>query len=172
MDKLERQLGVGGAALLGLGSMVGTGVFVSIGLAAGVTGASVIVAIAIAAVVATCNALSSAQLAANHPVSGGTYEYGYRYLKPVIGFTAGWMFLVAKSASAATAALGFSSYVAAAVPAISAGFVRPMALTLVVILTIITAAGIRRSAQVNLIIVAVTIATLVFLIVSSFDETR
>ena len=57
------------------------------------------------------NGLSSAQLAASHPVSGGTYEYGYRYLRPALGFTAGWVFLLAKSASAATAALGFAGYV-------------------------------------------------------------
>ena len=96
--------------LMGLGSMVGTGVFVSIGIAAGVAGPSVLLAIALAALVATCNALSSAQLAASHPVSGGTYEYGYRYLNPRLGLTAGWMFLCAKSASAATAALGFAGY--------------------------------------------------------------
>lgn len=64
-----------------------------------------------AAAVATFNGLSSAQLAASHPVSGGTYEYGYRYLTPALGFSAGWMFLCAKSASAATAALGFDGYV-------------------------------------------------------------
>ena len=43
-------------------------------------------------------------------MSGGTYEYGYRYLKPWLGFIAGWMFVCAKTASAATAALGFSGY--------------------------------------------------------------
>ena len=107
---LKRELGLLGAVMMGLGSIVGTGVFVSIGIAVGITGPSVILAIAVAAMVATCNALSSAQLAANHPVSGGTYEYGYKYLHPVLGFLAGWMFLCAKSASAATAALGFSSY--------------------------------------------------------------
>src|SRR5690606_21506658 len=89
----------------------GTGVFVSLGLAAGSAGPAVVAAVAIAAFVALCNALSSAQLAARHPVSGGTYEYGYTYLSPAAGFTAGWMFLCAKSASAATAALGFAGYV-------------------------------------------------------------
>jgi APA family basic amino acid/polyamine antiporter len=49
-----------------------------------------------------------AQLAANHPVSGGTYEYGCRYLTAALDFTAGWMLLCAKSASAA--ALGFVGY--------------------------------------------------------------
>lgn len=88
-QRLKRELGLCGATMLGLGSMIGTGVFVSIGLAAGVAGPTVILAIVVAAAVATCNALSSAQLAASHAVSGGTYEYGYRYLNPTLGFTAG-----------------------------------------------------------------------------------
>ena len=100
---LRREVGLPGAVLLGLGSMVGTGVFVSVGIAAGVAGPSVIAATLLAALLAAANGLSSAQLAAAHPVSGGTYEYGYVYLRPWAGFTAGWVFLVAKSASAANA---------------------------------------------------------------------
>src|SRR5688572_20168539 len=106
---------------MGLGSILGTGIFVSFGIAAGVAGPAVILAVALGAVVATFNGLSSAQLAASHPVSGGTYEYGYRYLGPTAGFVAGWMFLSAKSASAATAALGLASYVLAAVSRRGAG---------------------------------------------------
>ena len=105
--------------------MIGAGVFVSIGIAAGAAGPSVILAIGLAAVVATCNALSSAQLAASMPVSGGTYEYGYSYLNPWLGFTAGWMFLCAKTASAATAALGFAGYLLHAIG--MEGVVVPMA---------------------------------------------
>ena len=74
--------------------------FVSLGVAAGIAGPAVVIAVGLAAVVAACNGLSAAQLAASHPVSGGTYEYGYRYLHPSLGFTAGFMFLCAKSASA------------------------------------------------------------------------
>ena len=110
---LKREVGVFGATMMGIGSMVGTGVFVSIGIAAGIAGPAVILAIALAAIVATCNALSSAQLAASMPVSGGTCRYGYAYLAPSLGFTAGWMFLCAKTASAATAALGFAGVSAA-----------------------------------------------------------
>ena len=107
---LRREVGLAGAILLGLGSMVGTGVFVSTGLAAGIAGPALLAATFLAALVATANGLSSAQLAAARPVSGGTYEYGYLWLSPAFGFTAGWMFLLAKSASAATAALGLSGY--------------------------------------------------------------
>src|SRR5688500_17183084 len=99
---------------MGLGSILGTGIFVSIGVAAGVAGPWVLPAIGLAAVVALCNGLSSAQLAAAHPVSGGTYEYGHRWLGRPFGLAAGWTFLIAKSASAATAALGFGGYALAA----------------------------------------------------------
>ena len=108
MKQLQRELGLAGATVTGLGSILGTGVFVSLAIAAGITGPSVILAIVLAAGLALCNALSSAQLAAAHPISGGTYEYGYKYLSPRLGFTAGWLFLCAKTASAATAALGFA----------------------------------------------------------------
>jgi APA family basic amino acid/polyamine antiporter len=144
---------------MGLGSIVGTGVFVSIGIAAGITGPAVVLAVAVAALVATANGLSSAQLAAAHPVSGGTYEYGYRYLNPWLGFTAGWMFLLAKSASAATAALGFAGYSLDLVGADSDWLV-PVGLLAVVVLTGIVLAGIRSSNVVNIAVVSVTLLAL------------
>jgi len=156
---LKRELGVFGATMMGLGSIVGTGVFVSIGIAAGMTGPSVVLAIGLAAFVATCNAFSSAQLAANHPVSGGTYEYGYKYLHPSLGFTAGWMFLCAKSASAATAALGFSGYLLHAFGGRSEWLV-PVAAATVAILTAVVLGGVRRSNTVNIVIVSTTLLSL------------
>jgi APA family basic amino acid/polyamine antiporter len=155
---LRRDIGLAGAILMGLGSIVGTGVFVSIGIAAGVTGPSVLLAIAMAALVATCNALSSAQLAAARPVSGGTYEYGYAYLSPRLGFTAGWMFLFAKSASAATAALGFAGYLLHAIG--MEGHVVPVALLAVIAPTLLLLAGIRFSNRANAVIVFITITSL------------
>lgn len=157
---LTRVVGVPGAVLMGLGSIVGTGIFVSIGIAAGVTGSSVWLAILAAAVVATFNGLSSAQLAANHPVSGGTYEYGYRYLNPALGFVAGWMFVCAKSASAATAALGFAGYVLVAWGPTDATWRVGLALGAVVVLTVVVAGGMRRSNRANAIIVGLTLLAL------------
>lgn len=109
-SELRRDINTPGAVLMGLGSIIGTGIFVSVAIATQVAGSGIIIAIVIAAILATFNGLSSAQLAAAHPVSGGTYEYGYRFLGSWFGFTAGWMFLVAKSASAATAVLGCIGY--------------------------------------------------------------
>lgn len=161
-DALRREIGLWGAVLMGLGSILGTGVFVSIGIGAGVAGPAVLVAIAMAAVVAMCNGLSSAQLAAAHPVSGGTYEYGYRFLTPSLGFIAGWMYLLAKSASAATAALGFAGYFLHTFGLPAGPWLVPLALSAVVLLTCIVVGGIRRSNAVNAVIVSVTLATLSF----------
>jgi len=163
-SQLKRELGVFGAVMMGLGSIVGTGIFVSIGIGAGVTGASVILAIMLASLVATFNGLNSAQLAANHPVSGGTYEYGYRYLNPRLGFIAGWSYLLAKSASAATAALGFSGYLLNALSGDTSAIV-PLALFTVFLITVIVLFGIRRSNQVNTAIVSITLFTLLSLVI-------
>ncbi|MBU7587161.1 MAG: amino acid permease [Nostoc sp. TH1S01] len=157
--QLKRELGVFGATLMGLGSIVGTGVFVSIGIAAGIAGPAVILAVVIGAIVATCNGLNSAQLAANHAVSGGTYEYGYKYLTPAFGFTAGWMFLVAKTASAATAALGFAGYFLNILGWSNIWLV-PVAVLAVVVMTGIVLTGIRRSNTANTVIVSVTLLSL------------
>lgn len=166
--ELRRDVGVFGATMMGMGSIVGTGVFVSIGIAAGFAGPSVILAIALAALLAVCNALSSAQLAANHPVSGGTYEYGYRLLSAPFGFTAGWMFLCAKSASAATAALGFAGYLLHGISLRAEEWLVPVALLSVAALTMIVLAGIRRANWANVLIVSVTLGALaVFVLVGA-----
>lgn len=156
-SQLARVVGLPGAVLLGLGSILGTGVYVSIGLGASLANSAVVTAIAIAAVVAICNGLSSAQLAANHPVSGGTYEYGYRYAHPKLGFLAGWMFLCAKSASAATAALGVAGYALVALDAESFAYRTPIALGFVLLWTWIVAGGMRRSNLANTLIVSLTL---------------
>ncbi|WP_017315493.1 APC family permease [Mastigocladopsis repens] len=166
--QLQRELGVVGATMMGLGSIIGTGVFVSIAIAAGIAGPAVILAVALAAFVATCNGLNSAQLAANHAVSGGTYEYGYKYLNPWFGFTAGWMFLLAKTASAATAALGFASYLLTTTNLMGRGLLVPTALLAVVVLTTIVLSGIRRSNLVNIIIVSLTLLSLGFFVIVCF----
>jgi basic amino acid/polyamine antiporter, APA family len=148
--------------------MVGTGVFVSVGIAAGVAGPAVVAATLIAALLATANGLSSAQLAATHPVSGGTYEYGYLWLNPALGFSAGWMFMAAKSASAATAALGLSGYLLDLLGMGGRGLL-PVAVAVgsVVAITAFVAGGIRRSNVGNGVVVGVALAGLLLLVAFS-----
>lgn len=157
---LKREVGLWGAVMMGLGSILGTGVFVSIAIATDVAGPAVVFAIAVAAVVAIFNGLSSAQLAAAHPVSGGTYEYGYRLLTPWLGFTAGWTFLWAKSASAATAALAVAGAIGRLLGWESLLTRVILAEALVVGLTLLILGGIRRSNRVNMLMVGFTLVAL------------
>ncbi|HEX2404832.1 MAG TPA: APC family permease [Acidimicrobiia bacterium] len=152
---LRREMGLGGAIVTGLGSILGTGAFVAIGVASGLWGDAVLLAIPIAGVVAAFNGLSSAFLAGRFPVAGGTYEYGYRALGPSWGFTAGWLFLLAKTASAAAAALGVSAFLDTPWdPRISA-------VAAVVVLTGLVLAGLRRTIVVNVVLVTVTVVAIV-----------
>jgi basic amino acid/polyamine antiporter, APA family len=110
--RLARRLGLWDAVVIGLGSMIGAGVFVAFGPAAEAAGSGILVALALAAVVACANALSSTELAAVYPQSGGTYVYGRERLGTFWGFLAGWGFVVGKTASCAAMALTFGAYTA------------------------------------------------------------
>ncbi|HVS72907.1 MAG TPA: APC family permease [Phycisphaerae bacterium] len=156
---------------MGLGSILGTGVFVSLATAAGIAGTAVVSACVVAGLVAGCNGLSAAELAAAHPVSGGTYEYGQRFLTRPVAFTAGWLFLLAKSASAATAALGFAAYVLHACDVKATYGVRvPLAVGVTVVMTALTAAGVKRSNAANGVIVLVTVGALVAFAVAALGR--
>jgi APA family basic amino acid/polyamine antiporter len=148
-------MGLGGAIVTGLGSILGTGAFVAIGLAAGMWGDNVLLAIPIAGGLALFNGLSSAFLAGRFPVAGGTYEYAYRSLGPWWGFSAGWLFLLAKTASAAAAALGVAAYLG--IP----GDRRIVAMGAILGVTAFVLAGLRPSTLVNVGLVAITVTALV-----------
>ncbi|MCP2637805.1 amino acid permease [Microbacterium sp. HD4P20] len=151
---LQRRLGLTDAVFIGLGAMIGAGVFAVWAPAADAAGAGLLIGLAIAAVVAFGNATSSAQLAAAHPTSGGTYAYGRAELGPWWGFTAGWGFVIGKTASCAAMALTFAAY--AAPP----GWERPVALAAVAALTIVNWFGVTRTAQAARVIVVAVLLTL------------
>ncbi|MGF1449072.1 MAG: APC family permease [Opitutales bacterium] len=163
-QSLKRQVGLPGALVLGLGSMVGTGVFFVSWQVAGDIGAWIFPVIALAGILALCNGLSSAQLAANFPVAGGTYEYGYQLLGPTPGFLAGWAFLLAKSASAAAACvvagqlLGRILEVDTNAPWLNLR----MAALIWLSLTVAVLAGLRRTQILNTLMVTIAILAIVF----------
>ena len=164
---LKRTVGLYGALILGLGSMVGTGVYVVVPMVASQLGMGVLICIILAALLAVCNGLNSAQLAVNYPVSGGTYEYGYKLLSPALGFVAGWTFLLAKSASAATALLALVVY------ALGEQIQLPLkiALSLMVLFAMLklVLSGIRRTNRVNAVLVAIAIlGLLLFTLITLF----
>ncbi|WP_082570057.1 APC family permease [Mycobacterium sp. Root135] len=156
---LRRTLGTADAVTVGLGSMLGAGVFVALAPAAAAAGSALLVGLAVAAVVAYCNATSSARLAALYPRSGGTYVYGRERLGPFWGYLAGWSFVVGKTASCAAMALTVGVY---AWPANA----HAVAVGAVVALTAVNTVGVQKSAWVTRIIVAVVLAVLATVVVA------
>ncbi|MDQ2710159.1 MAG: APC family permease [Actinomycetota bacterium] len=154
--ELARHLGTRDAVVIGLGSMIGAGVFAAFAPAARAAGTGLLVGLAIAAAVAYCNATASAQLAAQYPTSGGTYLYGRERLGPWWGFLAGWGFVVGKTASCAAMALTFAAY---AVPG-PVWLQRLVALAGVLVLTTVNYHGITRTAALARVLVAISLAVL------------
>lgn len=151
--RLARRLGTTDAVVIGLGSMIGAGVFAAIGPAARAAGNGLWMGLAIAAVVAYCNATSSAELAALYPESGGTYVYGRKRLGDLWGFLAGWGFVVGKLASCAAMAITFASYAAPS-------FARPLAVVAVLALTVLNFFGVKKTALATRVIVLAVLASL------------
>ncbi|MGW2677470.1 APC family permease [Streptomyces sp. NPDC001436] len=152
-NELKRTLGVSDAVMVGLGAMVGAGIFAALAPAAGAAGGGVLAALALAAVVAYCNAHSSARLAARYPSSGGTYVYGRERLGPFWGYLAGWGFVVGKTASCAAMALTAGAYV-------WPGREHEVAVAAVVGLTAAGCGGVQKSARVARLIVAAVLGVL------------
>jgi APA family basic amino acid/polyamine antiporter len=154
-------LGVGDAVIIGLGSMIGAGVFAAFAPAAQAAGAGLLLGLAVAAVVAYCNATSSARLAALYPESGGTYVYGRKRLGDFWGYLAGWGFVVGKTASCAAMALTVGYYT-------DPGLARPIAVAAVAALTALNYFGVHKSAQLTRVIVAVVFAVLAAVVVAGW----
>lgn len=158
---LARRLGVGDAVVIGLGSMIGAGVFSAFGPAARAAGIGLLGGLVIAAVIAYCNATASAQLAAVYPVSGGTYIYGREQLGHWWGFIAGWGFVVGKTASCAAMALTFANY---AVPG-PWWAQRLVAVAAVSGLAALNYRGVAKTAMVTRVLVGATLAALVVVVI-------
>ncbi|MFU8875742.1 APC family permease [Micromonospora sp. SL4-19] len=151
---LARRLGTSDAVVIGLGSMIGAGVFAAFAPAAKAAGSGLLIGLALAAVVAYCNGTSSAQLAAVYPTSGGTYIYGRERLGDWWGFVAGWGFVVGKTASCAAIALTFAEYAA------PDGWRRPVALAAVIGLAAVNYRGVTRTARLTRVLVTIVLAVL------------
>jgi APA family basic amino acid/polyamine antiporter len=164
--QLHRRLGTFDAVTIGLGSMLGAGVFVALAPAAAAAGAGLLIGLGVAAVVAYCNATSSARLAARYPESGGTYVYGRERLGEFWGYTAGWSFVVGKTASCAAMALTVGYYV-------WPSWAHAVAVAAVVALTVLNYTGIQKSALLTRAIVAVVLAVLsaVVVVILGFGDT-
>lgn len=170
MTTLERRLGLRDAVVIGLGSMIGAGVFTVWAPAALIAGNGLLLALVLAGGVATANALSSAQLAALHPESGGTYVYARERLGPVAGHAAGWSFVVGKTASCAAMALAVGAYVWPSQE-------RAVGVGAVVIIVGVNLLGITRTVAVTRVLLVVSSSTLAVIVIAgatapTFDWSR
>lgn len=153
-DRLARRLSLTDAIFIGLGSMLGTGVFAAIAPAAGAASAGMLIGLLIAGLVALFNAMSSAQLARLYPVSGGTYVYSDKRLGEAWGWMSGWAFIVGKLASCAAAALTFGNY-------IFPGQAEWFAALAVVTLTLLNHLGVEKTAAAVKALVLIVVLSLI-----------
>jgi basic amino acid/polyamine antiporter, APA family len=159
-DALARRIRLPGAIGIGLASMIGAGLFAVWGPATDAARGGLIIALVLAAVIASLNAFSSAQLAMAHPVAGGAYAFGRRYVGPWTGFTAGWLFVTGKTASAAAIASIAAAYLYPPAPV-------AVAVGLIVVFAVLNMAGVRTTARVSIAIVSVVLTGLAAVLVAA-----
>jgi len=159
-EELARRLKTTDAVIIGLGAMIGAGVFAAPGPAAAAAGTWMLAGLALAALAAYANATSSAQLAALYPEAGGTYVYARERLGDYWGFLAGWSFVVGKTASLAAMALTFGAYV-------REDLARPLGIGAVVVMAVVNYRGVEKTARLTRIIVALVLAALAVVVAAS-----
>ncbi len=160
---LTRRLGLGDAVVIGVGSMVGAGVFAVWGPAADAAGTGLLVGLAIAGFVAFCNATSSAQLAAVYPESGGTYVYGRERLGAGWGHLAGWGFVVGKTASCAAMAMTVGAYLWPSQQ-------RLAAVAAVVGILVVNIGGLSRTVAVTRVLLGVALTALLAVVIAGWSN--
>jgi APA family basic amino acid/polyamine antiporter len=184
---LIRSISAVGLTAMGVGAIIGTGIFVVIGQGAAKAGPSVILAFVLAAVTCLFSALSYAELAAAVPVAGSAYTYSYATMGELVAFIIGWDLILEYGVSVAAVAVGWGGNVNAfldsafhvRIPdAISTspsdgGVFNLPAVFIVMAITFLLIRGTKESATANMIMVGIKICILVFFIIAaltSFDS--
>lgn len=157
---LVRRLNLMDAIFIGLGAMIGAGIFASISPGVIAAGTGLIFGVLIAGALAYMNAATMAQLAALYPESGGTYVYGRKRLGNVWGYLAGWGFVIGKIASCTAMALTFAYY---AFP----DFTKLAAILAVLSLTSINYLGVKKTANTTKLILVFVLAILAIVVLSA-----
>jgi APA family basic amino acid/polyamine antiporter len=167
--ELKRTLSLFDATAIGIGAIIGAGIFVVLGVAVGYAGPAVIISMIIAATVALFTALSFAELSSAIPKEGGTYEFAYEMIHPYAGFISGCLWLSAQTVSGTAISLGLASYLVVLFPVLGAEL-NEIAVIAALILTVLNLIGLKYSATVNNILVLIKIAILsIFVIVGVFQ---
>lgn len=157
-----RRLSLSDAVVVGLGAMLGAGVFAVPRPAAAAAGTWLLVALGLAATVAYANAMSSAALAAVYPQSGGTAVYARERLGPFWGFLAGWGFVAGKTASLAAMALTFGAYV-------HPPLARPLGIAAVAALALVNVRGVEKTVRLTRVLVGLVLLVLAVTVVAALS---
>jgi basic amino acid/polyamine antiporter, APA family len=183
---LQRTLGPVGLTAMGVGAIIGTGIFVVIGEGARAAGPAVILSFLLAAVTCLFSALSYAELAAAVPVAGSAYTYSYATMGELVAFIIGWDLILEYGVSVAAVAVGWGGNLNAFLDAAfnvripdaistspeDGGVFNLPAVIIVMSITFLLIRGTRESARANMIMVGIKIAILIFFIIAaltSFD---
>jgi APA family basic amino acid/polyamine antiporter len=158
---LKRKLGLLDATSIGLGAIIGAGIFVLIGVAAGMAGPGVVVSVVIAGISATFTAFSFAELGPAMPRAGGIYEYGHEMISHPVGFVMGWLWVTGNIVLGATASLGFGNYLSSVFTSVPA---KLGALGIIGLVMLVNAIGIKQSALLNDLLVITKIGVLLLFI--------
>jgi len=158
---LKREIGLFGATALGIGAIIGSGIFIVTGIVAGAAGPAMILSVLIAGLIAIFSAMSVAELGAYLPEEGGTYAYARDLISPFAGFLAGWIWIFSNIFVGAAVSLGFAHYFATIFPAVP---VTLMAAVICLVFIAINYLGIRDSVVFNNLLVSLKVLILIFFV--------
>jgi APA family basic amino acid/polyamine antiporter len=158
---LKREIGLFGATALGIGAIIGSGIFIVTGIVAGIAGSAMIISVLIAGVIALFSALSVAELSAYLPEEGGTYAYAQKLISPFAGFIAGWIWIFSNIFVGAAVSLGFAHYFVTLVPAVP---LKIIAVIICFIFIVINYLGLKESTLLNNVLVTVKVLILLFFV--------
>ena len=158
---LKREIGLFGATALGIGAIIGSGIFIVTGIVAGVAGPAMIISVIIAGIIAVFSAMSVAELGVYLPEEGGTYAYAQKLISPFAGFIAGWIWIFSNIFVGAAVSLGFAHYFVTVFPAVP---VKIIALVICLIFLLINYIGLKESVLFNNILVTLKVLILLFFV--------
>ena len=178
---LRRSVGSLALTAMGVGAIIGTGIFVVIGQGATIAGPALILAFVLAAVTCLFSALSYAELASAVPVSGSAYTYSYATLGELVAFIIGWDLILEYGVSVAAVAVGWGGNLnefllaafhyalpdAIAKSPSDGGIFNLPAVFVVLAITLLLIRGTRESAMVNLVMVVIKLVVLTFFIIAA-----
>ncbi len=165
--KLKRTLNLLDATSIGIGAIIGAGIFVVLGIAVGYAGPAIIISMVIASIVASFTAFSFAELGSAIPKEGGAYEFTYELISPFLAFIVGCLWLFGQTVAGAAISLGFASYFVAIFPFFS---LRIVAVSAALTLTALNLIGTKKSATVNNILVLTKIAIICLFIGTGISQ--